>query len=178
MDPPVPLRGVLLRSVRPGVPCADPPEGLDEVPADFLPQSGGPFGALLKWLARLIERHHLKPVAEGAADGLERVQTGSGAATQVADRIGVAGGKYRDAAVGDAGAIDEVEEPLSEVPVRISSTHAAHKDVGLPGIFSPNSFCVLMVTALLCAHGTKRRQDGVTTFGNRALQGSYSLAGR
>ena len=55
--------------------CA-PIEDLDEVLADFLPELPGPFGSLLYsedplgWLAGLIERHHLKPEAKDAAEGL------------------------------------------------------------------------------------------------------------
>ena len=54
-----------------------PAEDLDEVLVDFLPQPPGPLGPpfnsrhSLGWLCGLIERHHLKPEAEDAAEALE-----------------------------------------------------------------------------------------------------------
>ena len=96
-------------------PIAQAAEKLDQVLADFLLQPPGPLGALLNsrgplgWLGRLIERHHLKPQAKDAAEGLKGVQAGGGAAAHVADRIGAAGGKHRKLPVGDTRLVDHVK---------------------------------------------------------------------
>ena len=49
---------------------------------------------------------------EDAAEGLKGVQPGGGAAAHVADGIGAAGGEQREAAAGDAGAVDQLEQEL------------------------------------------------------------------
>ena len=96
-------------------------EGVDEVLADFFPQAVGPSGTRLYrrsprgWLGGLIERLRLELEAEDAAEGFEGVQSGQGAAAHVADGVGAAGGEQGEAAVGEAGVVDEGEEALPEV---------------------------------------------------------------
>ena len=64
------------------VPVVPLPEDLDDVPADFLPQPPGPFRLLrnsagpVRCLPWLVERHCLKPDAEGAAQSFEGVEAG------------------------------------------------------------------------------------------------------
>ena len=121
---------ILPRSVRRWAIFAVPAEDLDEVLPDFVPEPPGPFGTLLDngdllgWRAWLIERRYLEPEAEDAAEGFKGIQTGRGASAHVADGIGAAGREQRKAAVGDAGAVDEVEKALPEAYVRIRSSHA------------------------------------------------------
>ena len=72
----------LPRFVRPGPPFAGPGQDLDQVLADFLPEPPGPLGPSLNsrgpfgWLGGLIERRHLEPEAEDAAEGLDGFQAG------------------------------------------------------------------------------------------------------
>ena len=55
------------------------------------------------------------------------IEAGGSATAQEADGIGVAGGEQREAAIGDAGAIDEVEEALSQAHARINRVCFEHR---------------------------------------------------
>ena len=104
-------------------------EDFDEILADFLPQPVGPIGTPLysrtpvPGLPGLLDRHHLKPDAERAAEGLDRIQARPGSASHVADGIGAAGGEQGQAPIGDAGVVDEIQEALFQVVIWIGSAH-------------------------------------------------------
>ena len=129
---------IQLCSVTLGDPFVGAAEDLDQIPVDFLPEPSGPLRSLLnsrgpvRFLSQFIERHHLQPEAEDAAQGGEGCHAGSGAPPYVADRVGVAGSESRDLSFGESGLVDEIEEALSHTHARNRSSPG----VPLTGIVS------------------------------------------